>query len=106
MALAKDADAVTVTIKDAAGVVVRTIDLGAQKTGIHAFEWDGTNDAGVPQRAGTYTIAVTATAKGEAVAVDALAIAKVTGVAPTEQGTVVTLGALGNVALADILQIH
>src|SRR5688500_16052862 len=36
MAIAKDADAVSVTIKDAAGVVVRTIDAGAQKSGIHA----------------------------------------------------------------------
>jgi flagellar basal-body rod modification protein FlgD len=106
MALAKDADAVTVTIKDAAGLVVRTIDLGAQKTGIRMFEWDGRTDAGAALPAGPYTMSVTATAKGEAVAADALTIAKVTGVAPTEAGTVVALGALGNVALADILQIH
>ncbi len=106
MALAGDADAVTVTIKDAAGLVVRTIDLGTQRTGIGRFAWDGRNDAGAALPDGQYTITITATAKGEAVAVDPLTIAQVTGVAPTAAGTVVTLGGIGNVALADILQIH
>jgi flagellar basal-body rod modification protein FlgD len=93
-------------VVDANGNVVRTIDLGAQKTGIRTFEWDGRTDAGAALPAGPYTMSVTATAKGEAVDVDALTIAKVTGVAPTDTGTVVTLGTIGNVALADILQIH
>lgn len=106
MAVAKDADAVKVTIKDAAGVVVRTIDLGAQKAGLHTFEWDGMDAAGKPMPAGTYSMSVTATAKGEAVATDALTIAKVTGVAPTAQGTVLTLGSLGTTALDEILQIN
>ena len=106
MAVAKDADAVTVTIKDAAGVAVRTIDLGAQQAGIHTFDWDGMDSAGKPMPAGTYTMSVTATAKGEAVATDALTIAKVTGVAPTAQGTLLTLGGLGTIALAEILQIN
>ena len=106
MALAKDADAVTVTIKDPAGVVVRTIELGAQKTGIRTFEWDGKNDAGKVMAAGDYTMSVTATAKGEAVATDALTIAKVTGVAPTAQGTILMLGSLGTIALSEILQVN
>ena len=106
MAIAKDADAVTVTIKDAAGVVVRTIDLGAQKSGIRTFEWDGKDNAGKALAAGDYTMSVTATSKGEAVATDALTIAKVTGVAPTAQGTVLMLGSLGTVALSEILQVN
>jgi len=106
MAVAKDADAVTVTIKDAAGVVVRTIDLGAQKSGIHTFDWDGMDAAGKPMPAGGYTMSVTATAKGEAVATDPLTIAKVTGVAPTAKGTMLTLGSLGTVALDEVLQIN
>jgi flagellar basal-body rod modification protein FlgD len=106
MAVAKDADAVTVTIKDSAGVVVRTIDLGAQKAGIHTFEWDGVDSAGKAMTDGTYTVSVTATAKGEAVATDALTIAKVTGVAPTAKGTMLSLGSLGTVALDEILQIN
>ena len=106
MAIAKDADAVTVTIKDAAGVVVRTIDLGAQKSGIRTFEWDGTDGNGKALDDGTYTMSVTATSKGAEVAVDALTIARVTGVAPTPQGTVLMLGDLGTVGLAEVLQIN
>ena len=106
MALAKDADAVTVTIKDAAGVVVRTIELGAQKSGIRTFAWDGKNDAGKAMTAGDYTMSVTATSKGEAVTTDPLTIAKVTGVAPTAQGTILMLGSLGTVALSEILQVN
>lgn len=106
MALARDADAVTVSITDAAGVVVRTIDLGAQKTGIRTFTWDGKDAAGRALPQGTYTIAVTATQKGEAVDVDPLVLAKVTGVVPTASGTVLTLGSAGSVALADVLEIR
>ena len=106
MAIAKDADAVTVTIKDAAGLVVRTIELGAQESGIRTFGWDGMNDAGVPMAAGDYTMSVTATAGGDAVATDPLTIAKVTGVAPTANGTVLMLGSLGTIALSEILQIN
>jgi flagellar basal-body rod modification protein FlgD len=106
MAIAKDADTVTVTIKDAGGVVVRTIDLGAQKSGIHTFEWNGMDGAGKAMAEGTYTMSVTATASGEAVATDALTIAKVGGVSPTAQGTMLSLGSLGTIALAEILQIN
>lgn len=106
MALAKDADAVTVTIKDGAGVVVRTIDLGAQKSGIRTFAWDGLDSTGKAMVEGDYTMSVTATSKGEAVATDALTIAKVTGVAPTAQGTILMLGSLGTVALSEILQVN
>jgi len=106
MAIAKDADAVQVTIKDAAGVVVRTLDLGPQKSGIRHFEWDGKNAAGAAMPPGDYRISVTATAKGEAVAVDPLTIATVTGIAPTAGGTMVTLGTLGTIALTDILEIN
>jgi hypothetical protein len=40
------------------------------------------------------------------VATDALTIAKVTGVAPTAQGTILMLGSLGTVALSEILQVN
>jgi flagellar hook assembly protein FlgD len=55
---------------------------------------------------GDYRISVTATARGEAVAVDPLTIATVTGIAPTAGGTMVTLGTLGTIALTDILEIN
>jgi flagellar basal-body rod modification protein FlgD len=106
LAIAKDVDTLQVTVKDAAGVVVRTIDVGATKSGIHHFDWDGKDATGKTLAAGEYRISVTATAKGEAVAVDPLTIGRVTGIAPTPNGTMVTLGALGTIALTDILEIN
>lgn len=59
--LSKAASNVTVTIKDAKGAVVKTIELGAQGEGTHDFEWDGTNSAGARVQAGDYTFEVKAT---------------------------------------------
>jgi flagellar basal-body rod modification protein FlgD len=106
MAVASDADTVQVTIKNTAGVVVRVLDLGPQASGIHTLAWDGKDDGGATLADGEYRIGVSATAKGESVAVDPLTIASVTGVAPTAKGTMLTLGSLGTAALSDILQIN
>lgn len=106
LAIASEADLVQVTIKDAAGAIVRTVDLGAQDSGIHEFAWDGKDGKGAALPEGKYTISVTATANGTAVAVDPLAIAEVSGIAPTAQGTVLMLGTLGTFALSDLLQIN
>ncbi|GIV61226.1 MAG: basal-body rod modification protein FlgD [Rhodothermaceae bacterium] len=66
--LAGSADTVTLTIRDAAGNVVRTVDLGQQDAGQHTFTWDGKDKYGATVAAGTYTFEVTATeADGDAV---------------------------------------
>ncbi len=39
--LQQAADKVTATITDATGAVVRTIDIGELKAGVHTFTWDG-----------------------------------------------------------------
>ena len=41
MDLSGNADQVSVTVTDAAGNVVRTMDVGAQKSGTQFFSWDG-----------------------------------------------------------------
>jgi len=53
--LAGPADRVKVEVLNAAGRVVDTLQLGAQTTGRHAFEWDAAN-----AEAGNYTFRVTA----------------------------------------------
>ena len=64
------ASAVSVTVSDSSGNVVRTISPGAQSAGANQFTWDGKNDTGTVQPAGTYTVNVTAKdAKGNPVAV-------------------------------------
>lgn len=39
--LQQAADKVTATITDSTGAVVRTIDIGELKAGVHTFTWDG-----------------------------------------------------------------
>ena len=58
--LASDAEKVTVSIRNQAGEVVRTIDVGAKGAGNAQLMWDGRNDAGVVQPAGSYSVTVTA----------------------------------------------
>jgi flagellar basal-body rod modification protein FlgD len=106
MSLADDANAVTVTIADAAGTVVRTLDLGAQKAGDQFFEWDGKTDAGGRAEDGHYTFTVTATSSGKAVANDALTRSRVEAVATGASGLVLQLANGGQAALADVRQIH
>ena len=58
--LAEPAKRVTVTIHDAEGNVVRTIEAGAQSDGNVQVEWDGKNDQGIALESGEYTYQVSA----------------------------------------------
>lgn len=54
----------TVTIRDASGRSVRTLQVGARAAGNVTVQWNGQDDTGLPQPAGPYQ--VTVTAKNEA----------------------------------------
>ncbi|HTO57906.1 MAG TPA: flagellar hook assembly protein FlgD [Pseudomonadales bacterium] len=54
--LTSDVSDLNVQITDQSGAIVKTIDMGAQKTGTVRFDWDGTNDAGVAQPTGVYKV--------------------------------------------------
>jgi flagellar basal-body rod modification protein FlgD len=58
--LASDAASVTLTIKNAAGTTVATLDEGSQTSGTHTFEWDGTDGSGNALADGSYTVEVAA----------------------------------------------
>lgn len=106
ISLGANADAVLVTIRDDAGNVVRTLDLGAQKAGDQFFQWDGKTDAGATAKDGHYTFSVTATASGKAVTFDTLMRARVEGIASTSGGLVLQLPHGSQVAFSDVKQIH
>jgi len=59
--LADTAQDITVTITDAAGNVVRTIDAHNLDKGIQSVEWDGLGDEGNELPSGIYTFSVEAT---------------------------------------------
>ena len=59
--LPSSAASVQVEVTDAAGQLVRRIDLGAHESGIAGFTWDGRNDSQELVPAGHYTITARAT---------------------------------------------
>ena len=104
--LAGPADSLLVTVKNAAGMVVHTAQLGQQPAGIVALQWDGATDAGGRAPDGTYSFSVKAAAAGREVQVTALAYGLVGGVS-TDQGTLrLSIDGLGVIGLADVKQIN
>lgn len=99
-------DNAAVTIKDANGLVVRTLQMGDQEAGLSEFVWDGKNDAGEAVAAGRYSFSVSAEQGGKVVSAKALELASVTGVLREATGIRLELGQLGNFNLADIRQIY
>jgi flagellar basal-body rod modification protein FlgD len=103
--LAGSADAVTVTIKDANGLAVKTLNLGAQAAGVHNFTWDGTTDDGRNAADGTYAISVKATRGGESVSATALGFATVRSLVRSGADFMLDLGTSGLATMDDVKQI-
>ncbi|MBI5537747.1 MAG: flagellar hook assembly protein FlgD [Deltaproteobacteria bacterium] len=61
-----DATTVAVTIKDAQGKTVRTMQLGQQQAGLVKINWDGKDDNGMTLPTGTYSVSIEAKADGGA----------------------------------------
>ena len=102
------ADAVTVNVTDSAGQVVRTLDLGAQKSGRVEFTWDGMNDSGEPMEAGIYGIEALATVDGKKVGVETLALVPVESVSLGKSQSEVNLNlvGLGEVGFSQVRDIR
>lgn len=99
--LAAPADEVTATIKDANGLVVRTMHLGSAESGIQVVPWDGKTDGGDQVADGEYKVSISAKRGSESVDAEVLSAVLVTGVLRT--GTTMSVEANGAVyALKDI----
>ncbi|MEK8090587.1 flagellar hook assembly protein FlgD [Thermithiobacillus plumbiphilus] len=100
------ADSVAVSIRDAAGQVVRTLTLGAQDAGTQSFQWDGKTESGEQAAAGNYSFSVQALAGGKPLNAEAFSVAPVQSVLFSPEGVKLELGnGLGRVALSQIKQI-
>lgn len=98
-------DAVTITIKDGAGLAIRNIDLGPLPEGVHTFAWDGVTDSGASAVNGSYSFTVNAQQGDKDIEATTLALGSVNSVSPDENGTILDIGELGLASLADIKQI-
>ncbi|PTQ78306.1 flagellar basal-body rod modification protein FlgD [Nitrosomonas oligotropha] len=106
MELAQPVDQLKVTILDSAGIAIRTMELGAQPTGLSTIAWDGKTDSGTQAVDGDYTFAVSAKQGGNDIKVDTLSFGKVNSVMPGEGGAHLDMGdKLGLVGLSDIKQV-
>ena len=83
--LPRDVDALNIKITDAAGTVLHTASLGAQKSGIHTFVWDGKTDSGAAAVNNTYKFTVEATVNGSKVDTTPLVLGRVDGVIPNQE---------------------
>jgi len=94
---------VTVTIADANGTVVRTLNLGNQDVGLTQFSWNGTDDSGNPVAQGTYTMAAT----GSGSTLDTYVGGNVTavGYGGSSVGTYLQVAGVGPVPLSQVAQV-
>lgn len=97
--------ATTATITNSSGVVVRTIDLGAQSAGVHTFSWDGTDSSGATVADGKYTVSIAASNSTGQLTAQPLNYAYVSGVTTDSSGAVLDLGTYGTTTLDKVRQI-
>ena len=99
------ADAVSVTIRDGSGKVVRKMDLGPQAAGTLPLAWDGKTDKGAAAASGQYSFEVSATSAGAALKPTTLSYDQVGSVSTGASGTKLNLSGGGSAALSDVREI-
>jgi flagellar basal-body rod modification protein FlgD len=103
--LPQSVDKLSVTILDNSGIAVRTLELGAQSSGVNTFLWDGMTSSGTSAANGNYTFAISAKQGDQEITATPLAFGLVNSVSPGEHDAVLDMGKLGLFGMADIKQI-
>lgn len=103
--LERSADSVTATITDKGGAIVRKIDIGSLKAGVHNFTWDGSLASGSFAPDGAYNVTLAASNGGETLVSTALTFALVNGVTRGAKGPELDLGLSGTTTLDNVRQI-
>lgn len=96
---------VQVSIMDATGREVASIDMGALQAGTYGFRWDGTAVDGSAAAGGRYTIAVKALAGEQRVAAQTLEQGTVSSITRGTSGIAAEVGSLGMFSMSEIRQI-
>ena len=92
------ATAVNLTISNANGETLKTVNLGAQAAGTVSYDWDGSTDSGEAAGDGPFTVTANARADNKGVTSRTLVWAPVTSVSmPTGADPVLTLPGIGQV---------
>lgn len=103
--LPQTVDRLIVTVRDASGIAVHSMDLGPQPQGTIAFQWDGITDSGAAAAGGTYSFSVSAQQADKKVDAGTLAYGRVNSVSPGKNGVLLEVGGLGVVGWSEVKQI-
>ena len=103
--LSRPADKVTVDILDAAGGLVRSLDLGPREGGVNVLAWDGLTSSGAAAPDGQYSFKINAVQGGQPVSSTALHLGLVNSVSQGSQGVQLNLAGNERVSYAEIRQI-
>ncbi len=104
--LPSPAGTANIQIKDTAGSVIKTIDMGNLEAGTHKLNWDGTDEKGQKVAPGTYNFNVVAnTTDGKAITARNSYFAKVIGVSDIGNGGKLDTSA-GTVELKDVSSVR
>jgi len=98
---------VKVNITNSSGVLVSSIDLGAQSTGLANFSWNGQQPDGSAAPAGTYTVnaVVTGTAAGTAISTYVNGTVESVTMGSGTSGLTLNVAGLGSVPFSEVEQI-
>lgn len=99
------ASSVTLSIKDASGIEVASVDLTDLEAGSHNYVWDGTAKDGSRAADGLYTVSVAAKQGEDDVVARTLQFGAVTGIIRGANSTDLQVGDLGIFKMSDIKQI-
>lgn len=97
-----------ISVYDAAGQVVRQMDIGVQQEGMTDFSWDGTDGDGNAMPAGQYRIAAEATVNGAYSGLSTMMEGRIRSVTLSSGGSGLkfSVDGMGDVSFSDIKQIR
>lgn len=99
------ADAVTVSIADASGQVLKTVSLGKQIKGVATFDWDGRTDTGEDAGEGPFTVSALAQSANGPVKAATLVWAPVQSVSLSSGSPVLDVAGIGAVPVSAVRKV-
>ena len=103
--LPSDTGGVLIQVSDAYGQPVRTIQLGAQQSGLASFTWDGRDSNGAPVPAGDYSFSAAFQSGSTSQAADTLLSSPVDSVLLDSSGFKVELRGIGQLPFSAVREI-
>lgn len=103
--LTGDADKVLVTIADASGATLKSMNLGTQAEGTATYDWDGKTESGADAGTGPFTVTVTAQKDGMTVPSTGLVWAPVQSVSTVDGAAKLVVPGVGTISADKVREI-